>query len=70
MSRQEKFDLGDRVAYVNFKTPVYGTIIHVSIELPKVRPDVEEVRVYTIAMDEGGIFTGLSRHLRRAENEL
>lgn len=63
---QAEFAVGDRVVYIGFNTPVYGTIRAISIELPTDNRQGVEVRVYTVELDEGGVFTGLSRHLRRA----
>lgn len=61
----EEFKIGDRVAYLGFHVPEYGTITGVTIAVPKETEDALEIRVYIIEMDDGGIFSGLSRHLRR-----
>jgi hypothetical protein len=63
----ELFEVGDRVVYIGFPTPEYGTITGVTIVVPKSTRDEVEVRLYIIEMDDGGIFSGLSRHLRRAK---
>lgn|GEM_PF-4338996 len=60
------FEIGDRVVYTGFGVPEYGTITGVTIAIPKDTPEGVEVRIYIIEMDDGGIFSGLSRHLRRA----
>jgi hypothetical protein len=60
------FEIGDRVVYTGFREPEYGTITGITIAVPKNTPDTVEVRIYIIEMDDGGIFSGLSRHLRRA----
>lgn len=63
----EEFQVGDRVAYIGFHVPEYGTITGVTVAVPKDTEDTMDVRVYIIEMDDGGIFSGLSRHLRRAK---
>lgn len=63
----EEFQVGDRVAYIGFKVPEYGTITGVTVAVPKDSEDTVDVRVYIIEMDDGGIFSGLSRHLRRTK---
>jgi hypothetical protein len=63
---EEALQVGDRVAYTGFGVPEYGTITGVTIVVPKSTRDEVEVRLDIIEMDDGGIFSGLSRHLRRA----
>jgi hypothetical protein len=62
-----EFQIGDRVVYTGFGVPEYGTITGVTIVVPKSTRDEVEVRMYIIELDDGGIFSGLSRHLRRAQ---
>jgi len=63
----EELQVGDRVVYTGFNEPEYGTIRGVTIVVPKTMRDEVEMRLYIIEMDDGGIFSGLSRHLRRAQ---
>ena len=60
----EAFEVGERVVYTGFKELEYGTVVKVSTEIPKDGPAGDEISVYTIRLDTGGTFTGLSRHLR------
>ncbi len=63
--REEEFNVGDRVAYIGFREPEYGTITGITVVVPKDALNPVDVRVYIIEMDNGGIFSGLSRHLRQ-----
>ena len=66
-SSNEEFQVGERVVYAGLHPPELGTIINVRLEHPKEGLNSVEVRIYEIALDEGGTFTGLSRHLRCVE---
>jgi hypothetical protein len=69
MSQEEEFQVGDRVVYQGFDTPVMGTIFRVNIEISKDSPDAVEKRTYDIQLDEGGTLIGMHYDLKRAPSD-
>lgn len=64
-SDTERFEVGDRVLYLAFKMAEYGTITEVSVEISSDSSEGTDIRLYTIAMDNGGIVRSLSHDLLR-----
>ncbi len=68
MSQSREFQIGDRVIYRGIFPRELGTITKISTEAPKDGANSVEVQRYEIALDSGSPVTGLSRHLRHAED--
>jgi hypothetical protein len=69
MSQEEEFQVGDRVIYLGFDTPVLGTVFRVNIEISKKSSDAIETRSYDIQLDGGGTLVGMRRDLKPAPKQ-